>query len=122
MPVIEILYAEALADIEICGDWNDVKKGFEQPREDKLNLKRNIYEKYEHILDGWDNYNLESVVDDDDFSNDLEEVEDEDDNHFYKLEEEVKAIPAILPKPKVGRNALCPCGIGKKFKRCCVKD
>lgn len=23
------------------------------------------------------------------------------------------------PTPKVGRNALCPCGSGKKYKRCC---
>ncbi len=23
------------------------------------------------------------------------------------------------PKPKVGRNALCPCGSGKKLKKCC---
>ncbi|MHC4065055.1 MAG: SEC-C metal-binding domain-containing protein [Planctomycetota bacterium] len=22
-------------------------------------------------------------------------------------------------KPKVGRNAPCPCGSGKKFKQCC---
>jgi len=22
--------------------------------------------------------------------------------------------------PKVGRNELCPCGSGKKFKRCCL--
>lgn len=24
-------------------------------------------------------------------------------------------------KPKIGRNALCPCGSGKKFKKCCWK-
>ena len=23
---------------------------------------------------------------------------------------------------KVGRNARCPCGSGKKFKRCCLKE
>jgi uncharacterized protein YecA (UPF0149 family) len=23
--------------------------------------------------------------------------------------------------PKVGRNQLCPCGSGKKFKKCCGK-
>jgi len=35
-------------------------------------------------------------------------------------------MPHILPfkrsQPKVGRNALCPCGSGKKSKRCCNKD
>jgi len=24
------------------------------------------------------------------------------------------------PTPKIGRNELCPCGSGKKFKRCCL--
>jgi SEC-C motif len=28
-------------------------------------------------------------------------------------------IVAARPKQKVGRNALCPCGSGKKLKRCC---
>jgi len=24
--------------------------------------------------------------------------------------------------PRVGRNDLCPCGSGEKFKRCCMKE
>lgn len=27
----------------------------------------------------------------------------------------------ITKKKKIGRNELCPCGSGKKFKRCCIK-
>lgn len=40
----------------------------------------------------------------------------------------VKSKPIELPKPikrdlpKVGRNDSCPCGSGKKFKKCCGKD
>jgi len=26
--------------------------------------------------------------------------------------------PTVLP-PEVGRNSQCPCGSGKKYKRCC---
>lgn len=26
----------------------------------------------------------------------------------------------VLAKPKVGRNDLCPCGSGRKFKKCCA--
>ena len=29
-------------------------------------------------------------------------------------------IRSILKKIKVGRNSPCPCGSGKKFKRCCL--
>lgn len=33
-------------------------------------------------------------------------------------EEEEEPPP---PKTKIGRNDPCPCGSGKKFKRCCIK-
>jgi len=31
-------------------------------------------------------------------------------------------IKVIRQTDKVSRNALCPCGSGKKYKRCCGKD
>jgi SEC-C motif domain protein len=30
----------------------------------------------------------------------------------------VKARPVVREAPKVGRNEPCPCGSGKKFKKC----
>ena len=30
------------------------------------------------------------------------------------------ADPYVRPEPKVGRNDPCPCGSGKKFKKCCA--
>ncbi len=29
--------------------------------------------------------------------------------------------PYVRQQPKIGRNAPCPCGSGKKFKKCCGK-
>ena len=29
------------------------------------------------------------------------------------------AVPFVRETPKVGRNEPCPCGSGKKYKRCC---
>ena len=40
---------------------------------------------------------------------------------FVKEINEAKAVagqPVKVP-PKIGRNALCPCGSGKKYKHCC---
>ena len=34
-------------------------------------------------------------------------------------EGETKKKPAKRASTKVGRNAPCPCGSGKKFKKCC---
>ncbi|MBV8721774.1 MAG: SEC-C domain-containing protein, partial [Candidatus Eremiobacteraeota bacterium] len=33
-------------------------------------------------------------------------------------DDESPAKPVQRDQPKVGRNELCPCGSGKKFKRC----
>jgi uncharacterized protein YecA (UPF0149 family) len=32
---------------------------------------------------------------------------------------EVMTTPVKRPEPKVGRNGPCPCGSGKKYKKCC---
>ena len=35
---------------------------------------------------------------------------------LYKME---KSSKTIVKPPKVGRNDPCPCGSGKKYKKCC---
>jgi hypothetical protein len=37
-------------------------------------------------------------------------------DELYKLE---KKSHTVIKPPKVGRNDPCPCGSGKKFKKCC---
>jgi len=34
--------------------------------------------------------------------------------------EPVKPLETIKRKPKIGRNDSCPCGSGKKYKKCCL--
>ncbi len=49
--------------------------------------------------------------------------------HFSKMDGvwyfvEGKAIgpePFVRSDPKIGRNDLCPCGSGKKYKKCCAR-
>jgi preprotein translocase subunit SecA len=38
---------------------------------------------------------------------------------FDKAMERASAQPIVRDSPKVGRNDPCPCGSGKKYKRCC---
>ncbi len=40
---------------------------------------------------------------------------------FAKQEPSVAAPQISKPSPKVGRNDPCPCGSGKKYKKCCGK-
>lgn len=40
---------------------------------------------------------------------------------FVKQAQSVAAPQTSKPSPKVGRNDPCPCGSGKKYKKCCGK-
>jgi hypothetical protein len=50
-----------------------------------------------------------------------------DDTVLYRNDEEEDNFPRpaaetiIRHQPKVGRNDPCPCGSGKKYKKCCMK-
>ncbi len=44
----------------------------------------------------------------------------ENDHWYYVSGEVPKALPVISNKT-VGRNDPCPCGSGKKYKKCCMK-
>lgn len=38
---------------------------------------------------------------------------------FYVGAEQAEQTPTTREQPKVGRNDPCPCGTGKKYKKCC---
>jgi SEC-C motif-containing protein len=40
-------------------------------------------------------------------------------NWYFVSGEAVAPKPVVRSTPKVGRNDPCPCGSGKKFKKCC---
>jgi SEC-C motif-containing protein len=40
---------------------------------------------------------------------------------FYEDGEIIKPQPVVRSEPKVGRNDPCPCGSGRKYKKCCGK-
>ena len=56
-------------------------------------------------------------------------VEHHEHSYFKKLDGEWKFIdgeiesdePYVREEPKIGRNDPCPCGSGKKYKKCCGK-
>ena len=106
MPEIEMLFEKGFVSEGIGGDWNEVKKAFERP--DNLDEKKEILsikKRYDYITSTWAGY-----------------VEEESDieinyNHDEYLE------PPIIPvkaESKIGRNEPCPCGSGKKYKKCCL--
>ena len=47
-------------------------------------------------------------------------VTDEDIRKILTNIKENKPKPFIREEPKIGRNEPCPCGSGKKYKKCCL--
>ncbi|MBT8492606.1 MAG: SEC-C domain-containing protein, partial [Deltaproteobacteria bacterium] len=43
----------------------------------------------------------------------------QDGEWFYRDGQIVKPKTVVKDSPKVGRNSPCPCGSGKKYKKCC---
>jgi len=50
----------------------------------------------------------------------LAQFKKEEDGWYFFDGEIVKASQFVRETPKVGRNEPCPCGSGKKFKKCCA--
>lgn len=53
---------------------------------------------------------------------DLDDWKDPADDHLFDLADETPHAPHEpyrAPGRKTGRNAHCPCGSGKKYKKCC---
>jgi len=49
--------------------------------------------------------------------NDDDDNDDDDGDYDFDTPDEIK--PFVRESPKVGRNDPCPCGSGKKYKKCC---
>jgi uncharacterized protein len=43
-------------------------------------------------------------------------------NLLYNYWQEYQITPSLRKSPKISRNSECPCGSGKKYKKCCLKE
>ena len=55
-----------------------------------------------------------------DFPFTMSEMEDINYSHIPRKQRYIKLEP-VRTEPKIGRNDLCSCGSGKKYKKCCGK-
>jgi preprotein translocase subunit SecA len=64
---------------------------------------------------------LASLQEDDEDDEEYEDQEDEfDDNEDEEAYPPLRLAPERSAGRPVSRNAPCPCGSGKKYKRCCL--
>ena len=96
-PLIERAYAADHVDLTVCGDWGDVQI------ELGLKEKRDTPEPRYHFTP-------------------VSNADSEPDIDLILPPSFGKTIPPIRnAAPTVGRNDPCPCGSGKKYKKCCLK-
>jgi len=99
LPIIKTLYEKEYVALDVNGDFNEVIKEFRLAASN--NYKREVYtifELYDHVLSTWFSYNEEK----------------NDGSGAVSISEQAIS-------EKVGRNDPCPCGSGKKYKKCCGK-
>ena len=113
MPVIERAFASGRVDESVQGDVEDVQIEFglktkreHPPKPNSLTIMGDEFRAR------WNEAGLPLPDVDGDFP--------ESDRDFPELEgaSSVLSLPYVAP-PKVGRNEPCPCGSGKKYKKCC---
>jgi hypothetical protein len=118
MPVIERAFASGRVDESVMGDLEDVQIHFglktqrEHPR--KPNQLSILGDK---LRAQWKAAGIPLPDADGNFPG---LTEPEDDAPELYGEPPALSLPHIAP-PKFGRNDPCPCGSGKKYKKCCGK-
>ncbi len=106
LPEIEKLFELGYVSENICGSLKDVQKDIGEPPKIDFNAKLlNTYDRYEKITTTWAGY--------------TEEEDDDDDLPDIDFPPVTEVFPELI-NPKVGRNDPCPCGSGKKHKKCCL--
>lgn len=76
----------------------------------EMKEKDNVYDNvYSELVGGFDMETYKT----------MKEVEHLKYSHLTKKEREADIQP-VRTEPKIQRNALCPCGSGRKYKKCCI--
>jgi len=122
LPAIQELYEKDRVDEFVRGDWEMYLEEFG----DIYNSKRPLWTRYREWLNTRGKYWLEMEAENERYALEaekrrLEKVE-KDENRRLK-EDKQKALlqmhQLVGGGPKIGRNDPCPCGSGKKYKKCC---
>lgn len=121
MDQVEALFNANVIPEGMNGTLDDVRKEMKEPSRDYFKLPMfDIFGRYNNI-NTWYYYKEEKDLYPETEDFDEEEYEDaeyaDEDYPHYSLPETYKREEA-----KIGRNDPCPCGSGKKYKKCCLKE
>jgi hypothetical protein len=127
MPEIRAAIDKKLLDT----DWNSLSDFEDAIREGPERFLTDLRSNYGYVSDpveimqDWLRFSGEDeLVDDPDLADEDEDwLEDEDAYILPHLPPPPLVLtPHVRETPKVGRNDPCPCGSGKKYKKCCMPE
>jgi hypothetical protein len=96
LPEIKRLFDLEYVSKIICGNYNEVEQDMFKPEETYFKRELlNMFDRYKQIITTWYGYTSEDNISD-------------------------SAKEPIRVEVKIGRNDPCPCGSGKKYKKCCL--
>ncbi len=114
LPEIKQLTDLGIVALFITGSYKDMERDIVKPVIAKTAnfFEKDIFEKYKE-LEYYETQSEDPIPDANLF------------NDLYHREMQNRHFPIQIPvapvnKPKVGRNDSCPCGSGKKYKKCCM--
>lgn len=114
LPEIEQLFTNDMVDLWICGLYETIEEEITFGKTDDLEMNeinRDIFEKYEV---------LKRIASEDDFYAGHDSFFDEEEDDFSTARPLRENYQTVVKPQKIGRNDPCPCGSGKKYKKCCM--
>lgn len=115
---IKQLYDAELIDTFMCGDYDSIEEDISNKAFSKFQQQKEVrkpLERLEEYMDWWQTW--EPLAPSFSGASHL--------SSFEKPEDDLKYIASgqgtyKRSNPKIGRNDPCPCGSGKKYKKCCL--
>jgi hypothetical protein len=116
LPQIKELYDREYVDSLFARTYRDVLFYMNQKFDDKR-VVRDTCTIYQHVIDTSDENFLDELWDEyeDEYDG---EYEDDYEDDYEDVYDDTPIQPAV--SVKIGRNDACPCGSGKKYKKCCL--
>jgi len=113
MAELERAYEEGLVD-PTCIEWEEVEEALALGQEEAMKAARRdplITDLARNM--GWmECFHQRKTYDEDD--------EELDEDSLWRPQKQYPPLTVYRTSPKIGRNDPCPCGSGKKFKKCCL--
>jgi hypothetical protein len=109
LPSVREWFRQDLVDTSVCGEVTEVEQDLQRSFDDCAAKMRKWNKGYlrdaEAVLSSWEMFQPKNA-----------RAPEQPEAHFVHADD---GLPFMRSAPKVGRNDPCPCGSGKKFKKCC---